>query len=203
MPEYITVAALFEKFDVASVTQGTTRTKCRSAWKVLVGLVGPGFPAVEVGPEHVLRYQRYLRDEAVSRYGRSYGEHSIFSYTAAVGQVFRWAVQQRYVPVNPVGNVDRIKPTKRGVHIFTPDEIRDMLDTVRGDPEREIVSLAWPDRAGCLRWTAFLLMGLIGEREGERRTVPRKWQRPAWPVTTASRFSATPAIGSPKRSTRM
>lgn len=134
---------------------------------MLTRLLGPDFRADAVLPEHILRYQRHMRDEAISRYRKAYSEHSIFSYTAALGEVFRWAFQLRYVEANPVTRANKIKPTRKQVHIYTPDEIRDMLDTVRGSAEQRIAPLEWPDRAGCLRWTAFFLTALVGPRVGE------------------------------------
>jgi hypothetical protein len=88
-----------------------------------------GFPADQVGGDQIDRYQRFLRDEAVSRYGRGFSEHSVFSYVASIGQVFRWAAHpdRRYVTVNPVGHCDKIKPTRRQVHIYRMDEVRSML----------------------------------------------------------------------------
>lgn len=168
MPEH-TLSKLFDLFDAASVTQGTTRAKCRTAWRALMKLLGTTFPAADVTGEHIARFQRHLRDDAVSRYGRGYSEHSLYSYVAALGQVFRWAAHsdRRYVRANPVTQTDKIRPTKKKVHIYTHDEIRDMLDTVRGDPEKKIAALRWPDSAGCLRWTGFFLMALTGPRVGE------------------------------------
>ncbi|MEN6423996.1 MAG: site-specific integrase [Phycisphaerales bacterium] len=167
MPEHSTLSELFDKFNVSSVTQGTTREKCRTAWQVLVSLLGPDFPADQVNAQHIDRLQRYMRDEAVTRRGRGYSECSVFSYAAAIGQVFHWAFDARHLPANPVTGCHRIKPTKKKVHVYTREEIADMLDTVRGNPDKRIVALAWPDAAGVLRWTGSLLIGLAGLRVGE------------------------------------
>lgn len=160
---------LYDKFDASSVTQGTTRAKCHSAWVLLMDVLGPTKKANEVTAEDMDRVQRYMRDEAVSRYEKGYSDQSIFSYVAAISQVFRWAAHpgRKYVNANPVAKCDRMKPSKRRVHIYAPDEISDMLATVRGDPERDIASLKWPDAAGELRWTAFFLTALCGPRIGE------------------------------------
>jgi len=170
MPEHsTTINELFEKFDKSSLTQGTTRAKCRAAWRHLCGLLGGGFAAADVTAVHIDRYQRYLRDEALSRFGRSFSEHSVFSYVAAIGQVFRWAAHpdRRFVSANPVNRSEKIKPTRKQVHIFTDDEVRAMLDTVRGNAEKRIAAMRWFDSAGPLRWTAFFLAALCGPRLGE------------------------------------
>lgn len=167
MPEHSTLSELFDKFDASSVTQGTTRTKCRTAWRVLMRLKGPGAPADSVEPEDIDRMQRHLRDEAVSRFGRGFSEHTIFSYVAGVGQVFCWAVDGKHVAANPVVKCHRMKATKKKVHIYTRDEIGDMLDTVRGNPDQGLTAMQWPDAAGLLRWTGFFLMALCGPRVGE------------------------------------
>ena len=169
MPEHSTLIELFDKFDSASLTQCTTRANCRAAWRSLCRLLGPAFPAPQVTGVHIDRYQRYLRDEAVSRYGRSFSEHSICSYVAAIGQVFAWAAHpdRRFVPGNPVGRCEKLKPTRRKVHIYTADEIRSMLDTVRGNAGRDIAPMQWPDRSGPLRWAGFFLAALCGPRLGE------------------------------------
>lgn len=170
MPEHSTyLYELFEKFDNASLTQGTTRAKCRAAWRSLCRLLGPAFEAGQVTGVHIDRYQRYLRDEAVSRYGRSFSEHSVASYVAAVGEVFAWSAHpdRRFVTSNPVSRCEKFKPTRRQVEVFGSDEIRAMLDTVRGNAERVIAAMQWSDRAGPLRWTAFFLSALCGPRLGE------------------------------------
>jgi integrase len=169
MSEHSTLSELFERFDASSVTQGTTRQKCRSAWQVLMDLFGPTTRADSVTSEHIARLQRYLRDEATSRFHKGFSEHSVFSYMAAISQVFRWAAHpdRRHVAANPVSKCDRIKPSKMRVHVYTHDEISDMLTTVRGDPERDIAAHKWPDSAGVLRWTAFFVTALCGPRVGE------------------------------------
>lgn len=169
MSEHSTLREVFEKFDASSVTQGTTRQKCHSAWRMLMDQFGPTTRADTITSEHIARLQRHLRDEAMSRYGKGFSEHSVFSYVAAISQVFRWASHpdRQYVQKNPVARCDRMKPTKRKPHIYTADEISDMLATVRGDPERDIESLKWPDAAGELRWTAFFVTALCGPRIGE------------------------------------
>jgi integrase len=161
------LSELFDKFWSSSVTQGTTRAKCRSAWRVLVKLLGSSFPAADVGAPQIDAYQRHLRDEAASRYGRGFSEHSVFSYTAAVGQVFSWSLDAGLVSANPVSRCHRIKATKRKVHVYTRDEVGSMLDCVRGNPDRQIAALMWPDAAGVLRWTGFFLAALTGPRVGE------------------------------------
>jgi integrase len=169
MSEHSTLQEVFDAFDASSITQGTTRQKCRSAWSVLMKQFGATARAESLTSEHIARLQRFMRDEAKTRYGTGYSEHAVFSYIAAISQVFRWAAHpdRRYVAANPVARCDRMKPNRKQVHIYTPDEIRDMLATVRGDPERDIASLRWPDAAGELRWTAFFLTALCGPRIGE------------------------------------
>jgi len=169
MSEHSTLSDLFRRFDASSVTQGTTRAKCRSSWNALMQLVGRNFRADEVTSEHIAQFQRHLRDEAVSRFRKGFSEHTVFSYVAAIGQVFRWAAHpdRRYVESNPVLRCDRMKPTKKKVHIYTHDEISDMLDTVRGNRDTEVGAMTWPDAAGVLRWTGFFLVALTGPREGE------------------------------------
>lgn len=167
MPEQCTIAELFDKFMSSSVTQGTTRAKCRSAWRAMVRLFGGNTPAADVPPERIDAYQRYLRDEAVSRYGRGFSEHSVVSYTAAVGEVFAWAVDAKWLAVNPVGRCHRIRATKKKVHVYTRSEVGSMLDAVRGNPDHGIAALQWPDAAGVLRWTGFFLAALCGPRVGE------------------------------------
>jgi integrase len=130
-------------------------------------LLGPDYPAAEVVSEDFDRMQRYLRDEAVSRFGKAFSEHTIFSYVAAAGQVFCWAVDGKRLAANPARDCHRMKPTKKKVHIYSREEISDMLDTVRGNPERDIEALRWPDAAGLLRWTGFFLTALTGPRIGE------------------------------------
>ncbi len=167
MPERCTIVELFDKFESSSVTQGTTRAKCRSAWRLLRRLLGDSTPAADVNAERIDAYQRHLRDEAVSRYGRGFSEHSVFSYTAAVGQVFAWSVDAGICPVNPVTRCHRVKATRRKVHVYTHEELGSMLDVVRGNPENGVAALTWPDAAGVLRWTGFFLMALTGPRIGE------------------------------------
>ena len=169
MSEHSTLQEVWDKFDASSVTQGTTRQKCHSAWQILMHVCGPAKRADEVSSEDVARVQRYLRDEAVSRFHKGFSEYSVFSYVAAFSQVFRWAShpERGYVLQNPVAKCERMKPSKQEVHIYTADEVSDLLTTVRGDPDRDIASLKWPDRAGELRWTAFILTGLCTPRLGE------------------------------------
>lgn len=167
MSEHSTLSELFEKFNATSVTQETTRTKCRTAWRTLMAMLGPEFRADAVTSEHIDRFQRNLRDTAVSRFGKGFSEHSIFSYVSALGQVFRWAADGGHVPANPVASCHRMRATKKKIHIYSRDEISDMLDTVRGNREKRIMALGWPDGAGVLRWTGFFLVALTGPRIGE------------------------------------
>jgi integrase len=164
-----TLRELFDRFEGSSTTQGTTRAKCRCAWLILMHLLGADCPADQVKSEDIDRLQRYLRDEALSRFGRAFAEHSVFSYVAALGQVFHWAAHpdRLYVTVNPVAGCNRMKPTAKTVSIYATDELKDVLDVVRGNPDLGIRPLSWPDQAGPLRWTAFILAGLTGPRLGE------------------------------------
>jgi len=167
MSERSTLSELFEKFNDSSVTQENTRNKCRTAWRALIGMLGPQFEAEAVTGEHIDRFQRTLRDATVRRTGTGYSEHSIFSYISALSQVFRWAADCGYVRANPVATCHRMRATKKKVHIYSRDEITDILDTVRGNRDKRIMALGWPDGAGVLRWTGFILVALTGPRIGE------------------------------------
>lgn len=167
----MTLRELFQQFEKRSLTEGATRVKCRSAWQHLMLRLGTEFDVAKVSSEHIDRYQRYLRDEAVTPRGRSFSDATVFSYTAAVSQVFTWAAakNRRYVKTNPVRDADRLKATKRLVQVFARDEVVDILDTVRGDERRGLAPLRWVwwDKSGTLRWTATILTALCGPRIGE------------------------------------
>lgn len=169
----LSLQELFVGFEAGSPCEGTTKARCKSAWEWLMKVKGAETPALAVTEADLMTLQTHLRDRAQSRYGKSFSVTTIFGYLAAIGQVFAYGVLAKLIERNPVAGLKRIKPTRKAVHVFTDDEIRDILDTVRGTPDGKIKPLHWDEPAAGMRWTGFILCGLHGLREGE--IWPLRW----------------------------
>lgn len=166
----MTLNELFAAYDRRALVEGSTRLRCRSAWRHLEARLGSDFAADRVKPSHIDQLQRWLRDDHVTEKGGSLSDSTIVGYIAALSQVFAWASKNNTgIASNPIRQCDKIKQSKKLVRIFEQDEIEDLLDTVRGNKTKRIEPLKWVwwDKSGSLRWTATILTALTGPRLGE------------------------------------
>lgn len=149
MPENLTLHELYARFERCALVQGTTKKKCRTAFKKLIAWRN----TQDLDRYAIAEWQLWMQARGMSN-------ASIRSYFGAASQVFAWAVAEEMLDRNPFDQAKKIRPQARDVRVWDPDEVNDLSDAA-GEIQRL-------DPSARVRWVCMIdLASKSGLRVGE------------------------------------
>ena len=149
----VSVIKLWEWFDLASLVQGATKHKCRTAVRKFVRLFGD-VEASSVTVPMVGQWQCWMRDT------QRMSPASVRSYFAAMAQIFTWARDAEVIESDAWSKAKQLRTPRREVVIFDPGEVAALIDAASRVQR-------WDPSAG-MRWTSMILLAAhSGLRAGE------------------------------------
>ncbi len=143
---------LDEQYQSASLVRWTTKNACRKSFRWLRQILG-NLDADALTPLLISKWQLGMRDAKLSN-------ASIRSYYSGASMVFAWAVDNELLTVNPFASAQKIRPERREVRVFKPEEIEALCKAAAEYP--------WEDPSAPLRWSAMIRLACeSGLRVGE------------------------------------
>jgi len=136
MPESLTLDGLFDHFEQFALVKGTTKKKCRAAFKKLQAWKQV-YPKMELNKLGIAAWQKWLRDD------QKMANASIRSYFGSVSQVFTWGVDEaEIIDANPFAKAKKIKAEEKEVRVWSQEEVDDFSDAAalyhRRDPSARL-----------------------------------------------------------------
>ena len=147
-----TLSQLFKCFEVAALVEGSTKKRCRSAFRQLALTFGDP-PAESLTVPMIGQWQVSMKE-------RGLAVACIRSYFGSGSQVYSWAVENGVQQINPFAAAKKMRAVKREVVTLTADEVEDFCKAA-AEKNRK-------DPTAKLRWYLMLeIAATSGLRSGE------------------------------------
>ncbi len=149
----LSLQKLYDFFEVAALLEGSTKHRCKVAVNTVLRCFGENALAECLDGQKIAQWQLWCKSKGMSG-------STIRSGFTAVGQVYKWGVEEKLLASNPFVTAHKLRVDRQEVRTFTADEVTALCDAA--------ASLQRRDRSAQLRWYALLVIaGQSGLRVGE------------------------------------